>query len=542
MEGQAAAPRTPPRHVALAQLSLPIPLNLGALDLYAEYKTWKDSYSIFELASGTINAADAVRCATFLHCIGAAVQRIFANLLGPKESYTETVAAPNAYFTPQKNVVLERHKFRLRSQLQDEMIDTFVNALRELAKSCEFGALERDMIRDQLIEKCAHRRLREKLLQEEGFTLERALTAARIFESAQAESKVLSENSVKEKDNHVYFTKGARAADTKMKQQNAGSGRSEKSNNNTKCYRYGLTTHKTDDCGAKSATCLYCKRTGHYAHVCRKKNNSQEHKSDKYKAKDKSDRKDKQVRAVNDNSDSDEFVYSIDPEGKATIRVNGQKLKMVIDTGSGRYFIGEELYQRLFAQRVELKQTKRTFYAYAHHCVGFFEAQFEWNGNDMKDDIFVIKGNAEPLLGRQSCFDLKNLNPADQVRPIENSSERFLKLETEYQSLFKGLGQITGYSHKISVNEKVTPVAQALRRIPYLMIEAVNQELDKMLEDGIIEEVHEGSEWVSNILLIHLHLHLHLVIWQTLLSKATYNWGVHKAIHLEEAIRQRKCS
>ncbi len=38
-----------------------------------------------------------------------------------------------------------------------------------------------------------------------------------------------------------------------------------------------------------------------------------------------------------------------------------------------------------------------------------------------------------------------------------------------------------------------------------------------------------------------LHLHLHLVIWQTLLSKATYNWGIHKAIHLEEANRQRKC-
>ncbi len=28
-------------------------------------------------------------------------------------------------------------------------------------------------------------------------------------------------------------------------------------------------------------------------------------------------------------------------------------------------------------------------------------------------------------------------------------------------------------------------------------------------------------------------------MWQTLLSKATYNWGVHKAIHLGEAIRQR---
>ncbi len=25
---------------------------------------------------------------------------------------------------------------------------------------------------------------------------------------------------------------------------------------------------------------------------------------------------------------------------------------------------------------------------------------------------------------------------------------------------------------------------------------------------------------------VHLHYILHLVIWQTLLSKATYNWGV----------------
>ncbi len=29
-------------------------------------------------------------------------------------------------------------------------------------------------------------------------------------------------------------------------------------------------------------------------------------------------------------------------------------------------------------------------------------------------------------------------------------------------------------------------------------------------------------------------LHLHLVILQALLSKATYNWGIHKAINLEE--------
>ncbi len=33
------------------------------------------------------------------------------------------------------------------------------------------------------------------------------------------------------------------------------------------------------------------------------------------------------------------------------------------------------------------------------------------------------------------------------------------------------------------------------------------------------------------------YLHLLLIILQTLLSKVTYNWGIHKAINLEEANR-----
>ncbi len=45
-------------------------------------------------------------------------------------------------------------------------------------------------------------------------------------------------------------------------------------------------------------------------------------------------------------------------------------------------------------------------------------------------------------------------------------------------------------------------------------------------------------------LCIKINIHLHLLFLQTLLSKATYNWGIQKSIHLEEANRPslRHCS
>ncbi len=48
-------------------------------------------------------------------------------------------------------------------------------------------------------------------------------------------------------------------------------------------------------------------------------------------------------------------------------------------------------------------------------------------------------------------------------------------------------------------------------------------------------------ELIMEIGLLITFSHLHLVILQTLLSKVTYNWGIHKAINLEEANKQRKC-
>ncbi|KAL7824648.1 hypothetical protein SRHO_G00344920 [Serrasalmus rhombeus] len=448
--------------------------------------------------------------------VGAPTQRIFANLTGEKGTYAQTVAALDAYFTPRRNVVLERHKFRQRAQCPDESVDAFVNALRELAKSCDFGTLENDMIQDQIVEKCVMKKLRDKLLQEDGLSLDKALSTARAFEAAQAESKLFTESTGhRTRDNQVHFTKKSVHRDRGKKAGTAEGGKSSQTqaNTDTQCYRCGMDTHTADECGAKAATCLYCKKTGHYARMCFKKKNKAQTEKNSDKRKDRNKEKEKTksgkpVRAVIQyapDSDSDEFIHAVDPEGTETVKVNGQCLKMVIDTGSGKNFIGEDLYKRTMSAGTKLKPTKKRFYAYAQttplKCVGYFEAEIRWKDNIVKDNMYVIEGNVEALLGRKTSFELKILNNGEKVNTVEQT-ERFNELVKEYPLVFKGLGQIKGYSHKVTVDEKVPPIAQGLRRVPYPMLEAVNQELDKMLEQGIIEEVNEGSEWVSNILIV----------------------------------------
>ena len=74
-----------------------------------------------------------------LHCLGTESQRVFYTLTDVDTTYDSAVGALRAHFSPAINVVVERHKFRLRVQKRHETVAEYVGVLSELATMCGFA-------------------------------------------------------------------------------------------------------------------------------------------------------------------------------------------------------------------------------------------------------------------------------------------------------------------------------------------------------------------------------------------------------------------
>lgn len=65
-----------------------------------------------------------------------------------------------------QNETVERYRFTMRNQSQDETFDKYVTELKILASACNYGALHDSLIRDRLICGINNSNLRESLLRQ----------------------------------------------------------------------------------------------------------------------------------------------------------------------------------------------------------------------------------------------------------------------------------------------------------------------------------------------------------------------------------------
>lgn len=82
---------------------------------------------------------------------------------------------------------------------------------------------------------------------------------------------------------------------------------------------------------------------------------------------------------------------------------------------------------------------------------------------------------------------------------VENKSISCMQVSTKDP---KGIGCIKGLVHKVKINPEVRPVRQKLMQIPYALREKVSVEVNRLIDNDIIEKVEGSSKWVSNVVVV----------------------------------------
>ena len=140
----------------MAHLSLiPPPAKMDVKsDVVDGWRYFKDSWSYYSTAMGLDKKEKTVQVATLLTVMGKECHTIYKNLpitAEDRKDPAKILDRLGEHFEPKRNVTYERHMFNSRIQASGESFNEYVNALRDLAKSCEYDALLDEMLNDRIV-------------------------------------------------------------------------------------------------------------------------------------------------------------------------------------------------------------------------------------------------------------------------------------------------------------------------------------------------------------------------------------------------------
>ena len=197
------------------------------------------------------------------------------------------------------------------------------------------------------------------------------------------------------------------------------------------------------------------------------------------------------------------------PRAVRSIIIENCEIKVLIDTGALVNVRDECIFQQLFANKVKLQRSTSVLRSYQSNenpsrpftVMGKFDAVVESNTKIIVATFHVIKGNTntEPLIGFQTA---ESLGLVMITNAVQTDPETFTsKLLVEYADLFQGIGKMEGVQVYLHADHTVTPVAQPHRRIPYSVRPKLAAELEKLIEDDVIEKVKGPTSWVSPVVI-----------------------------------------
>lgn len=193
------------------------------------------------------------------------------------------------------------------------------------------------------------------------------------------------------------------------------------------------------------------------------------------------------------------------PAPMQEVVVNGTPLAMMIDSGATEVVIDEPAFESIQPMPALTGPSKRLFpfgeAASEVSQVGEFEARLEANGITTHEVVRVVSGACGCLLSHSAArrLDLyQGEGPFARARPrpptqqsriaaVANDAETFKRA---HPSVFcDKVGKLKNFQVHLFVDDKVQPKQQACRRIPFHLVQAVDREIDRLLEHDVWEPV-----------------------------------------------------
>ena len=375
----------------------------------ARWTRWLERFNTYLLAADIKD--DARKRALLLYQAGPEVHEIFKTLEeGETKDFKSAVKALTEYFELEKNVIYRTYVFRQATQGKEESIDEFHTRLRGLAKYCDFTNIDFE-IKMQIVTNGTSSRLRKKALQDPKYSLANMLLDGRKYETSSAQAVGIEEQ-FKTREN---INATAMATPTEKK-----------------CYYCGFKyPHDNQPCPAKSAICNHCGIKGHFAKVCRTRGKSFASKGqtqsftspDKRRQSrwDENKQRKQQAKAVGisqsepntESSEEEDYVYTVSQETRekthATVKINGQDVLFLVDTGATVDIIDSTTYAKL-KRKSSFRKSSTKIYAYGFHTPlplnGQFQATLESKKRYTVSQIYVIDGAGGNLLSAKTAQDL----------------------------------------------------------------------------------------------------------------------------------------
>lgn len=236
------------------------------------YIHWKKTLQNFlGLLTFTTASAETDKLTVLTNHVSPAVYKLIAK----STTYMQAITTLDSTFTTVRNEHFSRYKLLSVKQKQ-ESLNEFITVVEKLSLDCTFAARSVEQCADDLklqalIQGVSSDVVRQRLLEQKDLTYSSAIATARAVANSLSQASTIQE--YHHNSNTDYGP--SHQSETLVAAMHKGPYQGQSGvKPNRSCWFCGGRIHPRATCPAKSATCNFCQKTGHFETVCIMKKNS----------------------------------------------------------------------------------------------------------------------------------------------------------------------------------------------------------------------------------------------------------------------------